>query len=140
MADVFSAGKRSWVMARIKGKDTSPERLVRSILHRLGYRFRIHRSDLPGKPDIVMPRHRSVIFVHGCFWHLHTCKRASLPRSNSQFWKDKLTANAERDEVNLTKLEKMGWRTLVIWQCETKKPENLLVKLEEFLSHPGEDE
>jgi len=134
MSDIFSKEKRSWLMARVKGRNTAPERLVRSLLHGLGYRFRIHRKDLPGRPDIVLPRYKAVIFVHGCFWHVHTCKRASIPESNRGFWKKKLEGNARRDEDVMRKLDDIGWQHLTIWQCETRKPELVLQKLEQFLS------
>jgi DNA mismatch endonuclease (patch repair protein) len=132
-ADVFPAEKRSWIMGRVKGRNTAPERLVRSILHRMGYRFRLHRADLPGKPDIVLPRHRVAVFVHGCFWHVHTCKRSSVPATNSKFWAEKLARNAERDRRNLEQLSNRGWRPLVVWQCETRSAEQLQDKLRTFL-------
>ena len=119
--DVFSPEKRSQVMSRIRSKDTKPEKIIRSILHKLGFRFRINRKDLPGKPDIVLPKYRTVIFVHGCFWHQHEgCKIASKPKSNSEYWKTKFTKNIERDKKNQEELKLMGYRVIIIWESEAK--------------------
>lgn len=108
-------------MGRVKGKNTTPELRVRKLLHNMGYRFRLHRKDLPGKPDIVLPKYRLCIFVNGCFWHQHPgCPRATTPSSNVDFWNTKLMRTKERDHQNITALSKSGWRTLVIWECETK--------------------
>lgn len=120
--DVFSPEKRSQVMSRIRSKDTKPEKIIRSILHKLCFRFRINRKDLPGTPDIVLPKHKTVIFVHGCFWHQHEgCKIASKPKSNSEYWKAKFTKNVERDKKTQEDLRVMGYRVIVIWECEVKK-------------------
>ncbi len=109
-------------MAKIKGKDTKPEKIIRSLLHKMGYRFRLHRRDLPGNPDIVLPKYKKVIFVHGCFWHGHKgCPRSEKPSSNKNFWNEKLTKNIERDKQNQRKLNELGWVSLVIWQCQIKK-------------------
>lgn len=133
--DRISAGHRSWNMSRIKGKDTKPEITVRSMLHRLGYRFRLHRKDLPGKPDIVLPKYRTVIFVHGCFWHRHPgCRFAYTPKSRTEFWLDKLQKNVERDQKVQDQLVQEGWRVAVIWECQTKNPESLKAELENLLS------
>ncbi len=138
MVDVFSEEKRSWVMSRVKGRDTKPELLVRSMVHRMGYRFRLHRRDLPGCPDIVLPRHKKVIFVHGCFWHSHrNCARAARPASNREFWDDKLDATVERDKRRVRELRRMGWQVLVVWQCELKDSGKLKRKLDRFLSKPN---
>ncbi|WP_298084025.1 DNA mismatch endonuclease Vsr [uncultured Akkermansia sp.] len=119
--DVFSPEKRSQVMSRIRSKDTKPEKIIRSILHKLGFRFRINRKDLPGKPDIVLPKYKTVIFVHGCFWHQHEgCRIASNPKSNIDFWNKKFSNNIERDKKNQKALKKMGYRVFVIWECEVK--------------------
>jgi len=121
-------------MSRVKGRDTKPEMLVRSFVHRMGFRFRVHRRDLPGNPDIVLPRHGKVIFVHGCFWHGHErCPRSKRPTTNKSFWNKKLDANIERDKRFQRELRRMGWKLLVVWQCETHNPEKLLGKLERFL-------
>ena len=134
MTDVFSKEKRSWIMSRGRGRDTKPEILVRSFVHRMGFRFRIHRRDLPGNPDIVLPRHGKVIFVHGCFWHGHKrCQRSKRPTTNKGFWNKKLDENIERDKRFQRKLRLMGWKVLVLWQCEVRKPEKMLRKLERFL-------
>lgn len=121
MADVFTPEKRSAIMGRIAGRDTKPEKRVRSLLHRLGYRFRLQRRDLPGRPDIVLPRFKTVIFVHGCFWHGHPgCRRATVPAANRDFWINKITGNQARDARVKTELERLGWNVLVVWQCELK--------------------
>ena len=114
-------------MSHIRSKDTKPEKRLRSLLHRLGFRFRLHRKDLPGTPDIVLPKYRTVIFVHGCFWHQHPgCKKATLPRSNVEFWKNKLEKNIERDKEVEKKLIETGWNVIVIWECEIKKTYSLI--------------
>lgn len=114
--------QRHRVMVANKSKDTKPEVAVRRLLHALGYRFRIHRKDLPGKPDIVLPKHRTVIFVHGCFWHHHEgCKAASTPATNIDFWQTKFRRNRERDAQVKAQLESMGWKVIVIWECEVKR-------------------
>jgi DNA mismatch endonuclease, patch repair protein len=121
VSDVFSPEQRSRVMARVKGKDTSPELKVRRLLHRLGARFRLHRKDLPGAPDIVLPRRRLAIFVHGCFWHGHDCARgARVPKQNRDYWLGKVGRNRERDMQNRAALEALGWRVETIWECELK--------------------
>ena len=135
MTDVFSQEKRSWIMSRVKGRDTKPEILVRSFIFRMGFRFRLYRRDLPGTPDIVLPRHGKVIFVHGCFWHGHkNCPRSKRPTTNENFWNNKLDGNMERDKRYRRKLRQMGWKVLIVWECETKSPEKLLQKLERFLN------
>ncbi len=134
MTDVFSKEKRSWIMSRVKGRDTKPEILVRSFVHRMGFRFRVQRRDLPGNPDIVLPRHGKVILVHGCFWHGHKrCARSKRPTTHKGFWNKKLDRNIERDKRFRKMLRSMGWKVLVVWQCETRKPEKLVGKLERFL-------
>lgn len=121
-------------MAKVRGENTSPERLVRSLVHRMGYRFRLHCKDLPGKPDIVLPRHKKVIFVHGCFWHQHEgCPHAARPTSNIEYWDRKLDRNMVRDRENLHKLAYLGWNVLIVWECETRDREKLLEKLKGFL-------
>jgi DNA mismatch endonuclease (patch repair protein) len=134
MTDVFSKEKRSWIMSRVKGRDTKPEMLVRSFVHRMGFRFRVHRRELPGNPDIVLPRHGKAIFVHGCFWHGHKrCSRTKRPTTNKKFWNKKLDGNIERDKRFRRELRRMGWKVLALWQCDTRNPEELLEKLEKFL-------
>jgi DNA mismatch endonuclease (patch repair protein) len=121
---------RSWTMSRVKSKNTVPEIVVRRAAHELGLRFRLHRGDLPGKPDLVFPRWRVAIFVNGCFWHSHEgCNRARLPRSNSAYWKGKLLRNVERDHESFQSLRRAGWRVIVIWECESKRPAQLKAKL-----------
>jgi len=118
MVDKISPEERSRVMSKVKGKDTKIERFVRSALHRRGFRFRKNVPDLPGKPDIVLPKYRTVIFVNGCFWHQHEgCKRSALPATRTEYWKTKLTRNVERDRLNTELLESRGWRVLTLWEC-----------------------
>lgn len=132
--DRLSPEARSRLMSHVRGKDTKPEMIVRRLAHSLGYRYRLHRKDLPGRPDLVFPRRRAVVFVHGCFWHRHEgCKLASTPKSNEAFWQAKFTRNVERDRISIAKLEADGWRVLVVWQCETREMEGLAARLLEFL-------
>lgn len=106
-------------MSRVKNKNTKPEIVVRSLLHQLGFRFRLHRNDLPGTPDITLPKYNTVIFVHGCFWHGHDCERGRLPKTNSKFWEAKITKNIQRDKSNIEALKEKGWNVIIIWNCET---------------------
>ena len=115
-------------MSRIKGKDTKPELIVRSQLHKMGFRFRLHRKDLPGKPDIVLPKYKTVIFVHGCFWHRHeNCKYSSTPKTRKEFWENKFKENVIRDKSHQKKLSSIGWKIIIVWECEIKE-KNLLIK------------
>ena len=116
---------RSEIMSRIKSKNTKPEILVRSFLHREGFRFSLHRKDLPGKPDIVLPRYRTCIFVNGCFWHAHDCEKFRMPKSNQDFWKDKFDTNKKRDKRKCRQLRRLGWSVLTIWECEVVKSKRL---------------
>lgn len=121
MVEKIAPAIRSRMMASIKGKDTAPERAVRRLLHTMGFRFRIHRRDLPGSPDIVLPRHRLAILVHGCFWHRHPgCRFTTSPKTNAFFWQTKFKNNVRRDIEALEQLNKAGWRTLVVWECSVK--------------------
>jgi DNA mismatch endonuclease (patch repair protein) len=138
MTDMFSPQKRSQIMARVRSADTAPELRVRRLLHGLGKRFRLHRRDLPGQPDLVLPKYKAVIFVHGCFWHgCPVWKHARIrPAANAAYWANKLDRTLTRDKNNIAALEQMGWRVLVVWECETRKkrlPE-LAEKIENFLS------
>jgi DNA mismatch endonuclease, patch repair protein len=118
-------------MAAIKGRNTKPEMRVRSILHALGYRYRLHRKDLPGRPDIVLPKHRTVIFVHGCFWHCHECRWGSvIPKTRAEFWKEKRGGNVARDEKHRAALEAAGWSVVTIWECETRVDTDLRLAIE----------
>lgn len=120
MADRIARERRSWNMSRIHGADTGPEKAVRSALHRAGFRYRLHVSSLPGRPDIVLPKHRTVILVHGCFWHRHRrCRYAYMPKSNVDFWREKFRSNVKRDRQQRRRLEDLGWRVVVVWECET---------------------
>lgn len=120
MSDIYSKSKRSDIMSKISGKETKPEILVRKYLFSKGFRFRKNVKELPGKPDIVLPKYKTVIFIHGCFWHGHTCKRGKLPQTNHQFWQKKIEKNIERDNHNTNKLEVKGWNIIIIWQCEIR--------------------
>jgi len=132
--DSLSPERRSWNMSRIRAKDTEPERIVRSLLHGLGYRFRLNRKDIPGKPDLVLPKHRVAIYVHGCFWHRHAgCKLAYSPKSNTAFWEKKFEGNAKRDREVQSLLAEAGWKQIVIWECETKRPDRLAATLKSLL-------
>lgn len=126
MVDHISPERRSWLMARVKGKDTTPELRVRRAAHAMGLRFRLHRKDLPGKPDLVFPKHKLAVFVHGCFWHRHDgCPKASTPKSRTEFWDMKFQANVERDKRNLSEIERLGWSCIIVWECETQNPQKL---------------
>lgn len=128
--DRMSQERRSWNMSRIRGKDTNPERLVRSLLHRMGYRFRLHRQDLPGRPDIVLPGRRTVVLVHGCYWHRHCgCRLAYTPKTNRTFWLSKFRENVSRDERQYEQLRALGWHIITVWECETKSPAALAQRL-----------
>jgi len=132
--DKLTKEKRSWNMSRIRGKDTNPEVVVRSLLHRRGYRFRLHVKRLPGCPDIVLPKYRKVIFVHGCFWHRHPgCKYAYTPKSRQDFWTKKFQKTVERHEIVTRELEGQGWKTLVVWECETANTDKIYRKLIDFI-------
>lgn len=132
--DTLSPAQRSRTMAQIKGKNTGPEKIVRSLLHRMGYRFRLHCKQLPGTPDIVLPKYKAVIFVHGCFWHAHEgCKRAAIPTTHREFWEKKIFGNRARDDRNIAALESLGYHCLIIWQCELKNEQSLRQRLSDFL-------
>ena len=125
MADRLTHARRSWLMSRVKSEDTAPEIRVRKAAHALGLRFRLHRRDLPGKPDVVFPKHSLALFVHGCFWHRHSgCPKASAP--SSRYWAEKFAANVARDERVASKLRRQGWKVKVIWECQTKDDERLV--------------
>ena len=135
MIDVLTTEQRHHCMARIKGKDTKPELYIRSMVHRMGYRFRLHRKDLPGKPDIVLGGLKKVIFVHGCFWHNHACRHCRVkPQTNPHFWQTKRQSNADRDRRNVRALRKAGWQVLVVWECWIKDPLNLERRIGQFLT------
>ncbi|MFN3166117.1 MAG: very short patch repair endonuclease [Phycisphaeraceae bacterium] len=134
MVDTLSKAERSRLMSRVRGKDTEPELVVRSMLHKLGYRYRLHLSKLPGKPDLVFPGRKKVIFVNGCYWHRHTCRRGrSVPDSNREVWLSKFKANRARDRAVRRQLKSMGWSVLTVWQCELKDPESVIERCVEFL-------
>ena len=131
--DILTPEQRSEVMRRVRGKDTKPEMLLRSALHRAGFRFRLHRRSLPGAPDIVFPGRRKAIFVHGCFWHSHRCKRARKPASNRDYWIPKLAENKKRDARSRRRLTALGWRSMVVWECQLRTMDKVMKKVERFL-------
>ena len=134
MTDTVDPATRSEIMSRIRGRDTEPEMIVRRIAHGLGFRFRLHRRDLPGSPDLVFPRYRAAIMVHGCFWHRHPgCKYASSPKTRVRFWEDKFEGNVVRDRRNEDSLHELGWRVMVIWECETRDREAVAERISEYL-------
>jgi DNA mismatch endonuclease (patch repair protein) len=131
--DTISKAERSALMSRIRSKDTRPERTVRSLLHSLGYRFRLHQPNLPGRPDIVLPRHRKIILVHGCFWHGHSCRLASKPKTNRAYWTQKIRKNRTRDANNWAALQEHGWTVLELWECEVRKLTGIEDKIRVFM-------
>ncbi len=134
--DNLSKEQRSYCMSRIRAKDTMPELIVRRIVHRLGYRFRLHRRDLPGCPDIVLPRHRKAIFVHGCFWHMHSCRYGQVaPTTNRNYWGRKRKGNVQRDQEELRALRHLGWKVLIVWECWTKDVPTLERRVQQFLTN-----
>ncbi len=136
MVDFVSKEKRSKIMKGVKPKDTKPELLVRKALHKMGHRFRLHRKDLPGKPDITLPRYETVIMVHGCFWHQHSdCKDGRIPTSNVDYWKPKLKRNVERDAEKKKALTEMGWSVHTIWECEARNPLVLAKRLDKIIGN-----
>ena len=138
MTDIVDSNRRSELMAGIRGRDTTPERMVRRVAHRMGLRFRLHRKDLPGRPDLVFPKHRLVVFVHGCFWHRHQgCRYAYTPKSRVTFWSEKFAANVARDARQEAALRTLGWRVLIIWECETRHKAAVERRLSALI--PGEE-
>jgi DNA mismatch endonuclease (patch repair protein) len=136
MTDVHSKATRSYNMSRIRSRDTAPEKLVRSMVHKMGLRFRLFRPDLPGKPDLYLPRHQTVILVHGCFWHCHGCKVGGKmrPKTNTSYWSQKLQRNLQRDRENIKALKALGLRVVIIWECWTRNPVRLKNKLNRLLA------
>ena len=137
MTDNLSPADRAYCMSRIRSRNMRPERIVRSVVHSMGYRFRLHRRDLPGAPDLVLPRYRAVIFVHGCFWHWHTdpqCPIAGLPKSNLEYWRPKLTRTRVRDRQNEAALQGAGWSVLTIWECDLKDLDLVVSSVDAFLT------
>lgn len=134
MTDRLTPERRSWLMSRVHSRDTTPERLVRRLVHRLGYRFRLHRRDLPGTPDLVFPSRRAIIFVHGCFWHRHRgCRKATVPSTRKEFWLQKFARNVNRDATVREALERAGWRVLIVWECELRDIDALGPRVLAFL-------
>ncbi|MET0545837.1 MAG: very short patch repair endonuclease [Caulobacterales bacterium] len=140
-ADKFDAKTRSAVMRAVKSKDTAPEMKVRRLAHALGYRYRLHRKDLPGAPDLTFPRLRKVIFVHGCFWHGHDCARgARMPKANQEYWRAKIIRNKTRDGQTQERLKSLGWAVLTIWECELRAEAELKARVTAFLTEYGVNE
>lgn len=131
--DHLTVKNRSALMRRVRNRNTAPEMLVRSLFHRLGFRFRLHRADLPGTPDLVLPSRRMAVFVHGCFWHQHSCKRGAPPASNRDFWRNKLERNQQRDRKSAQLLKRDGWQVVVIWECETRDQARLARRIMRLL-------
>lgn len=130
MVDNVTSEKRSWIMSKVQSKNTRPELAVRSILHRLGLRFRLDGRSFPGNPDIVLAKYRALVFVNGCFWHQHTgCSRATIPKTNREFWQNKFRSNKLRDRRNMRQAKKLGWKTVVVWECQLKDTEALKKRL-----------
>ncbi len=137
MADTMTPEERSERMSRVRSRNSKPEMRVRSLVHRLGFRYRLHNKMLPGKPDIVLTRHKKVILIHGCYWHQHgVCRPLAIPENNPDFWRKKFAENLERDRRNLEELAELGWQVLVVWECETKDAEGLEAKIRGFLDKP----
>jgi DNA mismatch endonuclease (patch repair protein) len=138
MTDVLTPEARSYNMSRIRGRDTTPEMRVRRLLHGMGLRYRLHVKDMPGKPDLVFPRARAVLFVHGCFWHMHRCKYGKpAPATNATFWAQKRRSNADRDKRNRRRLRAVGWKVFEIWECHTRRPEKMQAKLAALIEFVG---
>lgn len=133
MPDNLSPADRSKRMSLVRNRDTKPELTVRRLIHKMGFRYRLHRNDLPGKPDLVFPSIKKVIFVHGCFWHRHVCKAARLPKSNTEYWLPKLEGNKTRDEIHYKALREKGWDVLIVWECDLKQISDLKVRITNFL-------
>ena len=134
MVDVLTPQQRRFNMSRIRSRDTRPEMIVRSIVHGMGFRYRLHKRDLPGKPDLVLVRHRKIIDVHGCFFHMHDCRYGKVrPATNAEFWRAKRQSNVNRDRRNIEALKNAGWQVLIVWECETKNQDSLQEILTDFL-------
>jgi DNA mismatch endonuclease, patch repair protein len=137
VTDVFTPEERSAVMRRVKSKNTAPELALRRLVHARGGRFRLHRTDLPGKPDLVLPRRRIAVFLHGCFWHGHDCPRGGrVPQANREYWLGKVARNRARDAEHLRQLTDQGWRAEVVWECELKDPAALQARVDEWIGRP----
>lgn len=132
--DTRSPEQRTYIMQSVRSRDTGPELIVRSMLHRMGFRFSLHRKDLPGRPDIVLPKHKAVVFVHGCFWHGHGCAKGKLPKSRLDFWGPKIQRNRNRDAESVKMLKAEGWRVLTVWQCQIKNANRLHKRLANFFA------
>jgi DNA mismatch endonuclease (patch repair protein) len=132
MVDTLTRDRRSWLMSQVRQKNTRPEMVVRRLLHSMGRRYRLHRKDLPGRPDLVFPKSKRVIFVHGCYWHRHDCKKATVPSSNVEYWTKKFAENVERDNKTLAELTSLGWASMIVWECQTRDVDTLALSLSAF--------
>lgn len=133
--DTRTPEQRRKIMQSVGTRNTGPELAVRQVLHGMGYRYGLHRKDLAGSPDIVLTARKKIIFVHGCFWHGHSCEKGKLPKSRTDYWQSKIERNKERDLSNISALNEKGWRTLIVWQCQTRRTDALRSILSEFLNH-----
>ena len=131
--DNLTPKERSIQMAKVRSRDTKPEMFIRRLVHRMGYRYRLHKKELPGKPDLVFGAKKKVIFVHGCFWHGHNCSLCRIPKSRIDFWEKKIFTNRNRDEVQIEKLKEAGWESLIIWECQLKKADGIETRIKFFL-------
>ena len=138
MTDVLTPEQRAHCMSRIKGRDTKPEMVLRKVLHALGYRFRLYRKDLPGTPDIVLPKYRTVINVNGCFWHMHNCRYGRVvPKTRAAFWEAKRRGTVARDKATRKKLRMLEWHVFVVWECQTRDPERIALRIDAYLKKVG---
>lgn len=133
MVDTLTRSRRSWLMGQVRQKNTKPEMVVRRLLHSMGFRYRLHGKDLPGRPDLVFSRSKRVVFVHGCYWHRHDCKKATVPSSNVDYWTKKFAENVARDNKVVDKLTSLGWASMIVWECQTRDLEALASSLSAFL-------
>lgn len=133
MVDTLTRNQRSWLMSQVRQKNTKPEMVVRRVLHSMGFRYRLHSRQLPGRPDLVFSKLKRVIFVHGCYWHRHDCKRATVPSSNVQYWTKKFAENVARDNKVISELTNLGWKPMIVWECQTRDADSLVSSLLAFL-------
>lgn len=135
MVDTLTPSRRSWLMGRVRQKNTTPEMVVRRLVHSMGRRYRLHIRELPGCPDLVFPKSKKVIFVHGCYWHRHDCKKATMPSSNVDYWAKKFAENVARDNKALAELTSLGWGSMIVWECQTRDVDALAASLSAFFRH-----
>jgi len=133
MVDTLTRSQRSWLMSQVRQKNTKPEMKVRRLLHSMGFRYRLHGKDLPGRPDLIFSKSKRVIFVHGCYWHRHDCKKATVPSSNVEYWTKKFAENVARDDKVVRELTSLGWASMIVWECQTRDADALASSLSTFL-------